>query len=82
MRDAHFESMFNWKHAAKPTNQDCQYLIYNRCDGWHVVEAHFDETNEFQGFYFFAQPGNYLSEDFYEIWIELPDIRNLPGIRK
>jgi hypothetical protein len=62
----------DFRPASEVPTQPGDYLLYNQCDDYHVVEAWFDEDGEFEGFWFFAaaQP---VSKDFYRAWALLPD---------
>jgi hypothetical protein len=58
--------------ASEEPTKPGDYLLYNQCDGYHVVEAHFYDDGEFDGFYFFAS-AKPVSADFYRAWALLPD---------
>jgi len=48
-------------------------LIYNKCDGYHLVYAQFDlHTNEFEGFFDRFGHDEYEA-DFYISWALLPE---------
>lgn len=51
------------------------YLLYNQCDGFHLVEAWFDE-GEFQYFHFWMHMSP-IPDDFYVAWAALPDATGL-----
>lgn len=51
------------------------YVIYNQCDGLHIVEAWFD-GGEFIDFWEFAAP-HAVGRDFYRAWAKLPDSMEL-----
>lgn len=53
-----------------PTNAGT-YLLYNQCDGYHLVDAWFDD-GEFQFFHFWMNRSP-ITDDFYVAWAELPD---------
>lgn len=54
-----------------PKEDGGDYLLYNQCDGFHVVQAHVTD-GEFLGFKFWAQP-EFIPDDFYQAWAKLPD---------
>lgn len=47
------------------------YVLYNQCDGYHIVEASFADDGAFEGFYFFG--GRTVGDDFYRAWAKLPE---------
>jgi hypothetical protein len=48
-------------------------LLYNQCDGYHLVFARFTrETGEFEGFFDFMGDSPYPN-DFFCAWALLPD---------
>lgn len=56
--------------SERPTEQG-DYILYNQCDGYHIVEAWFDD-GEFSDFWVFAA-SKPISKDFYCAWAKLPD---------
>ena len=52
------------------------YLLYNQCDGFHIVFAHWDEDGAFEGFFDFLGDNEY-GDDFYEAWAKLPDCNDV-----
>ena len=46
------------------------YILYNRCDGFHIVESTLDDNGDVVGFHFFA--GKEVARDFYTAWALLP----------
>ncbi len=65
----------DFRPASEVPTVEGDYVLYNQCDGYHVVEAWFDE-GEFCGFYFFANP-KAVSKDFYCAWAPLPKCNSL-----
>lgn len=55
--------------STRPTERGT-YLLYNQCDGFHLVEAHFDE-GRFLGFYDWNGTTPF-GEDCYVAWAKLP----------
>lgn len=53
----------------EPTEEG-DYLLFNQCDGYHIVEAWIVD-GVFAGFYFFANPQP-VSREFYRAWAKLP----------
>ena len=62
----------DFRPASETPTKPGNYLLYNQCDGYHVVEAWFSEDGEFEGFWFFAA-SRPVSKDFYCAWARLPD---------
>lgn len=56
--------------SVAPTERG-DYLIYNQCDGYHIVEPFFDDDGDFLAFHTFM--GNFIDPDFYCAWALLPD---------
>lgn len=55
-----------------PDVQGSTFLLYNRCDGYHLAEhASFDD-GVFYGFYSWGFQ-NYFDTDFYVAWAVLPN---------
>lgn len=61
----------DFRPASETPTEPGDYLLYNQCDGYHVVEAWFEE-GQFLGFYSFASTSPY-DTDFYCAWALLPD---------
>lgn len=59
------------KPQAEVPTEAGDYLLYNQCDGFHIVEAHFFEDGSFDGFYSFM--GEEFKDDSYMAWAKLPD---------
>jgi hypothetical protein len=53
-----------------------QAILYNQCDGYHMVFARFDVDGTFDGFYDFCGTDQY-TEDFYSAWALMPDANSL-----
>ena len=52
-----------------------EYLLYNRCDGFHIAEAKFDDEKNFMGF--FRLPNLEFDHDTYHAWAVLPESTRL-----
>lgn len=63
--------------AAVPTVPG-DYLVLNPCDGYHLVQAHFDEDGSFAGFWQFAGPE--FTRDCYIAWAYVYDSAALAAI--
>lgn len=67
-------------YSEHPTNENDNggwagrdYLVFNPCDGYHLVNAHFDEeTGKFEGFAPWGT-NDFYGEDCYAAWALLPD---------
>lgn len=64
----------DFRPASEDPTTPGDYLLYNQCDGYHVVEAWFTD-GEFVGFWPFAA-SKPVSKDFYRAWALLPDSTN------
>lgn len=54
---------------------DYMYVLLNKCDGYHVAFADFDdETKAFESFIDFNCVTYYPADDFYVAWAVLPDV--------
>lgn len=52
-------------------------LLYNQCDGYHLVFAHFTRQGEFLGFFEFASSVEWLPGTHFCAWTLLPDSAQL-----
>ncbi len=61
-----------WHPVGEEPDSPGDYILYNQCDGYHIVEGHFyADTGEFDEFRFFAGPS--VTKDFYRAWAKLPE---------
>ncbi|MDO8415504.1 MAG: hypothetical protein Q7S87_04765 [Agitococcus sp.] len=60
----------NFRPTSEKPTADGDYIIYNQCDGYHVVSAWIID-GEFEGFHFFADKKT-IPEDWYCAWALLP----------
>jgi len=60
-----------FKHQSEQPTEHGDYLIYNQCDGYHLVEARFMPDGSFLGFYDWCGMDPY-PDDFYVAWAILP----------
>lgn len=70
----------DFRPASETPTVPGDYLLYNQCDGYHVVEARFYDDGEFDDFYVFASSCP-VSRNFYRAWALLPDaVKTMHGI--
>lgn len=62
--------VLDWHPNTVKPWQEGDYILYNRCDGFHIVESSIDEDGEVCGFHFFG--GEPADTDFYQAWALLP----------
>ena len=67
----HTDSL-KWHSADETPPQEGDYILFNQCDGYHLVEAWFGEANVFEGFYRFGSVYKFPREA-YCAWALLPD---------
>jgi hypothetical protein len=60
----------DFRPASETPTEPGDYIIYNQCDGYHIVEAWF-EGGIFLSFAVFA--GEIVSKSFYRAWAKLPE---------
>ncbi len=66
----------DFRPVSEDPTEEGDYVIYNQCDGYHIVESHF-EDGEFVDFYFW--PFKPVGKDFYRAWAKLPEASALYG---
>lgn len=63
-------------NTTSPTDEGW-YLLYNQCDGYHLAEATFDDTGEFDCFWNSWEgknsSGMHYGTEMYCAWAKLPD---------